>query len=328
MLVASLLVFFGLILLTVSADRFVSGASAVARTLGMPPLLIGMLVIGFGTSAPEILVSVNAAWQGNPGLALGNAYGSNIMNIAVILGLTALLAPITVRSSVVRREMPILLGVTGLTLLLVYHDGYLSRFDGALLLIVFLGAMGWMIRQGMNGRDTLAEAVEAEQGEPLVGRALALQLLSLLVALVLLIVASRILVSGAVTVAQALGISDLVIGLTVVAIGTSLPELASALAAIRKGEHDLALGNVIGSNLFNTLIVAGLAVVIAPVAAEPGLTSRDLPVMAALTVLLLLFAFSFRGRPRRINRIEGAALLAVYLLWLGWILWLPGPGLS
>ncbi|MFP4294665.1 MAG: calcium/sodium antiporter [Halothiobacillaceae bacterium] len=320
MLLASLAILGGLVLLAYSADRFVDAATAVARALGLPPLLIGMLVVGFGTSAPEILVSVNAAWQDNPGLALGNAYGSNIMNIAVILGLTALLMPIAVHSSVVRRELPLLLAVTVLTLVLAYHQAMLTRLDGLILLVAFVLLMGWSIRQGMNGRsDTLAMELASDDPPP-AGRALAIQIGWVVFGLVLLVVASRLLVWGAVYVAQALGLSDLVIGLTIVAIGTSLPELASSLAAVRKGAHDLALGNIIGSNLFNTLIVAGLAVIIAPTALEPDLLQRDLPVMAGLTLLLMLMAFSFRGRARRINRIEGAALLGLYVAWTGWIL--------
>ena len=222
MLLASLAILAGLLLLTFAADQFVSSASIVARALGMSPLLIGMLIIGFGTSAPEIFVSVNAAWQDNPGLALGNAYGSNIMNVAVILGLTALLAPIAVQSAVVRREIPLLLAATALTLALVYHDGHLGRNDGVILLVMFLFVMGWSIRQGMSRRDDqLAREVELEVGAPPEGRQFAVQIIWLLVGLVLLIVASRILVWGAVHIAQALGLSDLLIGLTIVAIGTS-----------------------------------------------------------------------------------------------------------
>jgi len=321
MLLAALAVIAGLLLLTFAADRFVSSASIVARTLGMSPLLIGMLIIGFGTSTPEIFVSVNAAWQDNPGLALGNAYGSNIINVAVILGLTALLAPIAVQSAVVRREIPLLLAATALTLALVYHDGHLGRNDGVMLLVMFLFVMGWSIRQGMNSRDDqLAREVELEVGAPREGCQLAVQIIWLLVGLVLLILSSRILVWGAVHIAQALGLSDLVIGLTIVAIGTSLPELASSLVAVRKGEHDLVLGNIIGSNLFNTLIVAGLTVVISPVMASAELLRRDLPVMVALTLALLLVALSCSGRPRRIGRLEGGVLLFGYVAYLAWIL--------
>jgi len=321
MLLAVLAVIAGLLLLTFAADQFVSSASIVARALGMSPLLIGMLIIGFGTSTPEIFVSVNAAWQGNPGLALGNAYGSNIINVAVILGLTALLAPIAVQSAVVRREIPLLLAATALTLALVYHDGHLGRNDGVMLLVMFLFVMGWSIRQGMNGRnDPLAREIELEVGAPQEGRQLVVQIIWLLVGLALLILSSRILVWGAVHIAQALGLSDLVIGLTIVAIGTSLPELASSLVAVRKGEHDLVLGNIIGSNLFNTLIVAGLTVVISPVMASAELLRRDLPVMAALTLVLLLVALSSPGRSRRIGRLEGGVLLSSYVAYLAWIL--------
>ncbi|MGB3596112.1 MAG: calcium/sodium antiporter, partial [Pseudomonas neustonica] len=232
----------GLALLVWSADRFVDGASATANHAGMPPLLIGMLIIGFGTSAPEMVVSALAAGQGNPGLALGNAFGSNITNIALIIGLVAVISPIKVHSQVVRKELPILLGIT---LLVGYQliDGFLSRTDAWILLGAFFLIMGWSIFQGLRGRgDSLSQDFEEEiatHAMPL-GKAI----FWLLLGLVLLIVSSRILVWGAVYIAESMGVSDLIIGLTVVAIGTSLPELASSLAAIRRNEHDLALGNV------------------------------------------------------------------------------------
>ncbi len=230
-----LAVLFGLALLVWSADRFVEGSAATARHYGMPPLLIGMVIVGFGTSAPEMVVSALAASQGNPGIALGNAYGSNITNIALILGLTALISPIAVHSQVLRKELPVLTAVTVLAAWQLW-DGEISRLDAGVLLALFAGLMGWTIRQGLRGRsDTLGGEIELEMEV----RALPLKraLLWLLVGLALLIVSSRILVWGAVAIAQGFGVSDLVIGLTVVAIGTSLPELASSLAATRKGEH-------------------------------------------------------------------------------------------
>ena len=306
----------GLALLVWSADRFVDGAAATARYLGMPPLLIGMVVVGFGTSAPEMVVSALAATQGNPGIALGNAYGSNITNIALILGLTALLSPITVHSQVLHKELPILTAVTALAAFQLW-DGELSRLDALVLLGAFAGLMGWTIRQGLRARaDGFGVEMEQElEAETLpLGRAL----FWLVVGLVLLVVSSRILVWGAVAVAQALGVSDLIIGLTVVAIGTSLPELASSLVATRRGEHDLALGNVLGSNLFNTLTVVGIAGVIHPMAVGSEVLTRDVPVMAALTLSLFAIGYGFRG-PGRINRPEGAALLTCYLGYTGWL---------
>ena len=300
----------GLLLLVWSADRFVEGAAATAKHLGMSPLLIGMVIMGFGTSAPELVVSVMASLDGNPGIALGNAYGSNIANIALILGLTAVIAPIAVHSQVIRRELPILLAVTAVAALQV-HDGEITRPEGIVLLVLLVGLLGWNIYQGRRGQvDALGGEVEQElAAHPM---PLKKALIWVAIGLVLLVASSRLLVWGAVDIAQFFGVSDLVIGLTVVAIGTSLPELASSIAAIRKNEHDMALGNVIGSNLFNTLGVVGLAGVIHPVLAEPEVFTRDMLVMGALTLALFLFAYGFRG-PGRITRIEGSLLLAVFV---------------
>lgn len=319
MLLAAAAVIAGLILLVWSADKFVGGASATATHFGMPPLLIGMLIIGFGTSAPEMVVSAIAASQGNPGLALGNAYGSNITNIALIIGLVALISPINVHSQVVRKELPILLGIT---LLAGYQliDGQLSRMDAWVLLGVFFVLMGWSIFQGMRSRG---DALETDYDKELKANAMPLRaaLIWLVVGLVLLVISSRILVWGAVYIAQSLGVSDLIIGLTIVAVGTSLPELASALVAIRKNEHDLALGNVIGSGLFNTLAVVGIAAGIAPMAVESVVLYRDWVVMFALTLGLLLMCFTFKARQGRINRLEGGGLMLVYLGYTGYLAW-------
>jgi len=317
MLMASIAVLVGLALLVWSADRFVEGAAATAKHLGMSPLLIGMVIMGFGTSAPELVVSVMSAIDGSPGIALGNAYGSNIANIALILGLTALIAPIAVHSQVIRRELPILLMVTAVAALQVY-DGEITRLEAIVLLVLLVGLLGWNIYQGRRGQvDALGGEVEQE----LVSHPMPLKraLVWVGVGLALLVVSSRLLVWGAVDIAQFFGVSDLVIGLTVVAIGTSLPELASSIAAIRKNEHDMALGNVIGSNLFNTLAVVGLAGVIHPMAAEPAVFSRDMLVMGALTLALFLFAYGFRG-PGRISRVEGALLLAAFVAYTAYLL--------
>ncbi|MGB3224504.1 MAG: calcium/sodium antiporter [Desulforhopalus sp.] len=298
-----------LLLLVWSADRFVEGSAATARHFGMPPLLIGMLIVGFGTSAPEMLVSALAAMQGNPSLAFGNAYGSNITNIALILGLTALISPIAVHSSVLRKELPILLAVTGFAAFQLL-DGRLSRVDAWCLLAIFAGLIAWSVFQGFRQRtDALGDDIVKE----LDARATPLKkaLLWLVIGLVLLIISSRILVWGAVTIAHGYGVSDLIIGLTIVALGTSLPELASSVIAARKGEHDIALGNILGSNLFNTLAVVGIAAAIHPTPVAPEVLSRDILIMAALTVLLFIFCYGFRG-PGRINRLEGMALLVSY----------------
>lgn len=318
--IAALIV--GLLLLIWSADRFVEGASATARHFAVPPLLVGMVIVGFGTSAPELVVSALAASQGNPSLALGNAWGSNIVNMGLILGVTALVAPIQVRSQVLRKELPLLIGVTALSALLVWDLG-LSRTDAIVLLTAFALLMGWSIREAMtHGDDALAQETDVE----LQAHAMPLPraLLWLVLGLLVLVGASRLLVWGAVEIAQGLGVSDLVIGLTVVAVGTSLPELASCVAAARKGEDDIALGNVLGSGLFNTLAVVGLAGVIAPMDLEPAALTRDLPVMAGLTLLLYQMGRGWR-RPGRINRWEGSGLLAVYVGYTAWLLWTMGP---
>jgi cation:H+ antiporter len=310
MTVSIIAVVFGLALLVWGADRFVDGAAATARHLGMPPLLIGMVIVGFGTSAPEMVVSALASWQGNPGIALGNAYGSNITNIALILGLTALLSPIAVHSQVLRKELPLLIAVTGFALILLW-DQELTRLDGCLHLLLFAGLMAWTIRQGLRQRaDTLGEEMEKELGVQ--DMPLSRALFWLGVGLILLIVSSQILVWGAVNIARELGVSDLIIGLTVIAVGTSLPELASSIVAVRKKQHDIALGNVIGSNLFNTLAVVGIAGTIHPLQVESAVLSRDMLVMTVLTVTLFIFSYGFRG-PGRINRIEGAVLFSAYL---------------
>ncbi len=317
MLIASLAILAGLALLVWSADRFVEGSAAAAGHFGMPPLLIGMVVVGFGTSAPEMVVSALAASQGNPGLALGNAYGSNITNIALILGITALLAPIAVHSQVMRKELPILTLITLAAAWLLF-DGDLSRADAGILLAMFAGLLGWSIWSGMKKpEDAMAAEVDAE----LKAHAMPIRkaVFWLVVGLILLIVSSRILVWGAVDLATGFGVSDLVIGLTIVAIGTSLPELASSVIAARKGEHDLALGNILGSNLFNTLAVVGIAGMISPMAVASDVLTRDIPVMIALTVALFVLGYGFRG-PGRINRVEGAGLLAAFVGYTAYLL--------
>ncbi len=300
----------GLALLVWSADRFVEGSASTARHFGMPPLLIGMVIVGFGTSMPEMVVSVISAFQGNPGIALGNAYGSNITNIALILGLTALIKPIAVHSQVLRKELPIL---TAISILAAWQlwDGEITRFDAFILLGVFVGLMTWTVWQGMLKKgDTLGK--EMEQELEVHATPLPRAVLWLVVGLVLLIVSSRILVWGAVEIAHGFGVSDLIIGLTIVAVGTSLPELASSIIATRKGEHDIALGNILGSNLFNTLAVVGIAGTIHPMVVGPEVFSRDILVMVALTVSLFIICYGFKG-PGRINRVEGGALLVCYI---------------
>lgn len=317
LLLPTIALIFGLVLLIWSADRFVAGAAATAHYAGMPPLLIGMVVIGFGTSAPELVVSAISATQGNSGLALGNAYGSNIANIALILGLTALIIPIKVPSGVLRKELPILLAVTLLGATLLF-DLYLSRIDAAILLLVFTLVMGWSIWLGLRQRqDSLVGGIDDILPDH--SMSLTAALTWLVVGISLLIVSSRILVWGAVEIARGFGVSDLIIGLTVVAVGTSLPELASTLAAVRKGEHDLAIGNVIGSNFFNTLAVVGIAGAIHPLAIGQEVLYRDCLLMGALTLSLFVVRAGGDGQ-KEISRLKGLLLLTVYLGYSGYLI--------
>ncbi len=318
LLLPAIALLIGLALLVWSADKFVDGASATATHFSMPPLLVGMVIVGFGTSAPEMVVSTLAASQGNPSLALGNGWGSNIVNIAFILGVTALVSPILVRSAILRKEMPILIAVMFLAGYQI-SDGEISRWDAWALLGVFLLLTGWSIWEGMRGsNDALGQETEVEMAANAMPLPKALALLA--IGLAVLVGSSQLLVWGAVSIAQSLGVSDLVIGLTVLAVGTSLPELASCISAARKGEHDIALGNVLGSNLFNTLAVVGIAGAIAPMRVAPEVLTRDWPVMAGLTVLLFIFGWGFRGRQGRINRVEASILLAIYVAYTAWLL--------
>lgn len=317
MLLAIVAILAGFALLVWSADRFVEGAAITAKYAGMPPLLIGMVIVGFGTSAPEMVVSAMASIDGNPDLALGNAIGSNIVNTGLILGVTALIAPIMVQSGIVRKELPVLIVITLLLGALLW-DGALQRSDALILLIGFFTLIGWSIYSALrNKKDALAD----EMDEELIAQDMSQKqaLIWLLVGLALLIASSRILVWGAVTIAQALGVSDLIIGLTIVALGTSLPELAASVIAARKGEHDIAIGNVVGSNMFNILAVVGIAGAIAPIEAlSAEVLSRDWLVMAGMTLILFVMAYGVK-REGQINRLEGAGLLlifACYNLWL------------
>ncbi|VUD46841.1 Inner membrane protein YrbG [Thalassocella blandensis] len=317
MLSAFLALVAGLVLLVWSADRFVDGASGAARYFGMPPLLIGMVVVGFGTSAPEMVVSALAAVQGNPGIALGNAYGSNIINIALILGVTAVISPIIVHSAVLKKELPILAAVTVIAAWQLF-DGTLSRLDAIFLLLIFLALMIWTIWLSLkNKNDALAgEMAQELQSKP---QNIRHSLIWLVAGLLLLIISSRLLVWGAIEIAKSVGVSDLIIGLTIVAVGTSLPELASSIIAARKSEHDIALGNILGSNLFNTLAVVGIAGVIYPMPVENSVLYRDVLVMALLTVSLFVLGYEFK-KPAQINRYEGTLLLIAYCAYTTFLL--------
>lgn len=317
MLLASLAVIIGLPVLLWSAGKFVGGAASVANHYGVSPLLIGMLIIGFGTSAPEIIVSIFAAIQGNSGIALGNAYGSNIANILLILGLTAVISPIAVKSDIIKKELPILLGITFFAAWQVL-DQTVSKDDAFSLLGLFVLLISWSIWHGMKGsKDALADEYSDELNAA--DGTIKTHIIWLIVGLLLLVASSRMLVWGAVEIATFYGVSDTIIGLTIIAIGTSLPELASSLIAVKKGEHDLAIGNVIGSNMFNTLAVVGIAGTIQPMTVEADFLYRDVVVMLASAIALFVFCIGIK-RQGRLNRLEGGAFVAAYAIYTYWLI--------
>ncbi|MDP5031337.1 MAG: calcium/sodium antiporter [Paraglaciecola sp.] len=312
MILASLAILLGLPLLIWSAERFIHGASFTAGYFGVSPLFIGMFIIGFGTSAPEIIVSVFAALQGNGGLALGNAYGSNITNITLVAGLTALISPIAVQSGIIRKELPLLLAISFFSVWQLM-DLELSHDDAISLLGIFVLLLAWSAWHAKNDKgDKLADEVtESIKGDK---TQLKPHVLWLILGLVVLIASSRLLVWGAVEVATYFGVSDVIIGLTIIGIGTSLPELISSLVAVKKGEHEMAIGNVVGSNMFNTLAVVGLAGVIQPVAVDAAFFYRDALLMLGVTVALLIFCLGI-NKQGRLNRLEGGALLACFVVY-------------
>lgn len=308
----------GLALLVWSADRFVIGAATIAHNLGVSAIIIGMVIMGFGTSAPEIFVAVAASLGGSPGVAVGNAVGSNIANIALVLGISALASPLVVESKTLKREFPVLIVVSLLVLWLML-DGELSRLDGFVLLggtVCLVGWMLWIAQKERSFGDPLEREFESELPHDMSTRT---AVLWTLVGLVLLVASAQLLVWGAVNVAQAFGVSDLVIGLTIIAIGTSLPEVAVSVTGSLKGEDDIAIGNVIGSNLFNLLAVLGVSGSIKSATFTEQVIYRDYATMLVLTAAFFLMAYGFRGRKGRINRFEASLLLAAYLGYMGWL---------
>lgn len=299
----------GLVFLVVSADRFVLGAAAVARNLGVSSLVIGLTVVGFGTSAPEMLVSALAALQGNPGLAVGNALGSNIANIGLVLGSTALFAPIVLRSETLRKELLVLLFVT-VGCYVLSLDGVLGVIDGLLMLVALVAILWWMVRAAQQNRqDPCSIELESEAGSDF---GMGVAIFWTLVGLLGLVLSSRLLIWSAVEIAQVFGVSDLVIGLTVIALGTSLPELATSIGAVLKKEDDLAIGNVIGSNLYNLLAVYSLPGIIHPGALEASVISRDFPWVIGFTIILFIIGYGFFKR-RVLGRLEGGLLVIAFV---------------
>lgn len=300
----------GLLLLIWSADRFVEGASDTAQYFGMPKILIGVIIIGFGTSAPEIVVSAISALNHNPGLALGNAYGSNIANIALILGLTALLSPVAISRSILKKELPILFVVTLISAGLLYN-GYISRLDGIILLSLLAIIIIWTIFSAIKDKNNeLVHSVDETLVHSPNEISITSSLFWVIIGLTVLLCSSQLLVWGAVNIAHYFGVSDLIIGLTVVAIGTSLPELASSIAAARKGHDELVLGNIVGSNLFNTLAVVGLAAVISPMDVSRTVLTQNIPIMLGLTASIFFIGLKHGV----IKRYVGVIYLIIYAL--------------
>jgi len=305
------LILIGFIALAWSAERFVEGASATARHLGVSPLLIGLTVVGIGTSLPEMLVSGIAALNGNPGLALGNALGSNVANVGLILGVTALISPLAMRSGLLRREFPLLMIVVVATGGLLI-DATLTRLEGFVLLAGLVAVLAWMGYQSSRPAakdDIIAREVEAAIPPDMPQQRATLWML---LGLVILIASSRLLVWSAVALATQLGVSDLIIGLTIVAVGTSLPELAASIASARRGEDELAIGNIIGSNLFNLLAVLGIAAAIAPFSVAGVSLARDYGIMTAFMLAIAVIGFVV-GRRGHLGRLEGGLLLTGFV---------------
>jgi cation:H+ antiporter len=308
----------GFILLVWGADRLVAGASALARNLGVSPLIIGLTIVAFGTSAPELVVSAVAAYRGNPGLAVGNAIGSNIANIGLILGLTAVVYPLKVESDTLKREYPLLMLIM-ISALIMASDLIYDRTEGMLLLTGLVALVIWMVRFGLQRgpEDPLAEEFAAEIPVNMPTR---IAVMWLTIGLIVLPVSSQFLVEGAVFFARNLHVSEAVIGLTIIAFGTSLPELAASLTSALREEDDLAIGNIIGSNMFNILGVLGIAAVTSPVDVELLMLKQDFPVMFLFSALLFFMAYGMHG-PGRISRRSGFLLLSLFFAYqvLVWI---------
>ncbi len=302
----------GLVVLVWSANHFVEGASAFAKHFGVSSLIIGITIIGFGTSAPEILVSIISVLQGTPDIAIGNALGSNIANIGLILGITALIIPVPVAKEILSREFPLLFIATGVMIWFLY-DGKLSRFDGGLLLILLVGMLWYLVKSHRlkiaQGEDDVPIAEVPE------GMSFKAACSWIVLGLIFLVGSSKLLVWGATNIAHAFGVSELIIGLTIVALGTSLPELAASLISLKKQEPDLAIGNVIGSNLFNSLAVIGIPSIITSFSIDASAITRDLPVVAGLTILFYAMARYPSSSSRQLSRTKGFFLLACFVIY-------------
>lgn len=321
MLVATALLIIGLVLLVYGADRLVFSAAILCRSFGIPPLIIGMTVVGIGTSLPELIVSFSAATHGQMDIAVGTAIGSNITNILLILGGAALLHPLTVHSNLIRRELPLMLLVTLLCGVALF-DNELSRHDGLALIAIAALYLFFIIkiarRAEREGNDSLTREQLAELPRDDAGNTVAF--LWLAVALILLPMSTRMVIDNATVIADYFGVSELVIGLTIISVGTSLPELATVIAGALKGEDDIAVGNLIGSNIYNVAIVLGIPALIHPGTLDPAIFARDYWVMLGVSALFTLICLQ---RSRRIGRLAGALLLCGFIVWVGMLYGFP-----
>jgi len=317
LLIHSGAVIIGLVLLTWSSDRFVDGASGIAQCLGISPLVIGLTVVAFSTSAPEILVSALSAWQGNNGIAIGNAVGSNIANMTLVLGASALITPLIVGPQTLHRKAPLLLLAMLFALAILVWDDVMSRLDGMLLISAMLVVVWLTIYFARKDSNPHKASGDTQAKTKISGQVIWLLLSGLLI----LLASAKLLVWGSVSLAQAFGVSDLVIGLTIVAIGTSLPELAASISAVNKGEHDLAVGNVVGSSLFNILAVLGVVGIVGPNPFNGEVIIRDYPLMLILiTLFYLITRRTPSGQSFVIQRWAGGSLLLLFIVYQGVIL--------
>lgn len=302
-----LLTAIGLSGLFIGGEMFVNAAATMARSFGISTLIVGLTVVAIGTSMPELIVSVGAALNASSDIAIGNVIGSNIANVGLIVGIAALLSPFAVHVRMVRREIPLMIGIT-LAVFMLILDGNVSRTDGVLLIVAAIVYILWMI---FSARSEAAQDEEEETPDIRRGR----EALRLVIGLAILLVGARLTVDGAVAVAMTLGISELIIGITLVAIGTSLPELVTSIVAARRGESDIALGNVVGSNIANLLIILGITASIQPIPVAEHVIRFDALVMIGFALLLVPFVFN-----RHINRIEGAVFVTAYVGYTAFIL--------
>ncbi|MBE0354656.1 calcium/sodium antiporter [Pseudoalteromonas phenolica] len=319
MVLSFIILILGFAALVWSADRFVFGAAALARNFGVPTLIVGLTIVAMGSSAPEMMVAAQAALADKTDTAVGNAIGSNIANILLVLGITALLRPLSVGSGILKREMPLLV-VVSLGAWFIVSDNHFSRTEGFVLFAAFIAFLATLLiltkRSGGQGDDPLvSEACDEVPNDVPTSKAI----LWLVVGMVLLPISSSYLIDAAVDIAKYFGMSDLLIGLTIIAIGTSLPELAACIAGVLKNEDDLAMGNIIGSNIFNILAVLSIAGILNPANIDANIAHRDIYIMLGATFILIAMSLSLKGT-RRINRIEGGLLLAAFIGYMYYII--------